>query len=332
MKTSLLIPSLFIAVICLTVSTTHAKIWRVNNRTDIQVQADFTTAQAAHDGASAGDTIFFEPSPDSYGSLSIKKKLVVIGTGYFLDKNPETQWAMWPSTLSSVELTRLSSSTSEYSQIMGITCGSISIKVPNINISRNKCSISLYNNPFYDTISNIHIFQNYCSSFYNYSNVAHDIYINNNIFTGLVQASDVTNSCLINNVCINSAINVDYFSVQNNIMIDGTFEPLNNIYSYNIANNSAFGNQFGNQENINPETLFLCFYDCPSGFSPDARYQLTEGSPAIGAGADGMDCGAFGGLNPYVLSGMPPVPAIYFFMLGASNNQINVNLKLKSHN
>jgi hypothetical protein len=54
--------TLFIAM------TMDAKVWRVNNRTN--VQADFTTLSSAISGASAGDTIYIEGSPDSYKSFS----------------------------------------------------------------------------------------------------------------------------------------------------------------------------------------------------------------------------------------------------------------------
>jgi len=47
------------------------------------------------------------------------------------------------------------------------------------------------------------------------------------------------------------------------------------------------------------------------GYSDDERYKLKAGSPAIGAGVSGVDCGAFGGVTPYVLSGLPPFPRIY---------------------
>ena len=80
----------FFAVLSLAVSSAHAKIWRVNNVPG--VAADFTTAQAAHDGAAANDTIYLESSPNSYGDLITTKKLTWIGLGYFLPQNPGLQY------------------------------------------------------------------------------------------------------------------------------------------------------------------------------------------------------------------------------------------------
>ncbi len=44
--------------------------------------------------------------------------------------------------------------------------------------------------------------------------------------------------------------------------------------------------------------------------SPDGKYQLKPGSPAIGAGTAGGDIGAFSGANPYKLSGVPAIPRL----------------------
>ena len=45
----------------------------------------------AYAAASAGDTIYIESSPVPYGPLDMYKRLVVIGTGYFLSENDSTQ-------------------------------------------------------------------------------------------------------------------------------------------------------------------------------------------------------------------------------------------------
>src|SRR5438067_8623830 len=95
---------LFISTCLLMASISHGKIWRVNNT---GAPADFTTAQAAHDGAAAGDTLHFEASAASYGSLSVTKKIIIIGNGYYLgtlisNANPDLQARPVPSTLSTV--------------------------------------------------------------------------------------------------------------------------------------------------------------------------------------------------------------------------------------
>ncbi len=66
--------------------------------------------------------------------------------------------------------------------------------------------------------------------------------------------------------------------------------------------------------------------------STDGKYQLKAGSPAIGYAYGGGDCGPFGGASPYVLSGMPNIPAIYELLVpGAGGSNLNITIKAKSH-
>lgn len=59
--------------------------------------------------------------------------------------------------------------------------------------------------------------------------------------------------------------------------------------------------------NINQQYANVVFEQGPS---PDGYYKLRTGSPAIGAGRNGGDLGAFGGVNAYRLSGLPSIPRI----------------------
>ena len=90
----------------------------------------------------------------------------------------------------------------------------------------------------------------------------------------------------------------------NNILLDGSASGSNNFYYYNLGNSTQFGNDFGNQQNVDMSTVFV---DYTSGV--DNGLILAPGSPAIGAGFEGVDCGIFGGDRPYMLSGMPPIPS-----------------------
>ena len=82
----------FVLVFALFTSvSSFAKIWRVNNTGN---PGDFTTIQNAHNDANvlAGDTLHIEPSVVSYGALTMTKKLIILGPGYFLLQNPNNQF------------------------------------------------------------------------------------------------------------------------------------------------------------------------------------------------------------------------------------------------
>ena len=73
--------------------------------------------------------------------------------------------------------------------------------------------------------------------------------------------------------------------------------------------------------------------------SVDQAYQLSAGSPAIGAGipngATPVDCGAFGGPNTYKLSGIPAIPSIYELQVPPSattTTDMLINMKSRSNN
>ena len=68
----------------------------------------------------------------------------------------------------------------------------------------------------------------------------------------------------------------------------------------------------------------------------DNGYELAPGSPAIGTGVNGGDCGVFSydtGGYPYVLSGMPAIPAIYEATVESIvGSTLPVTIKASSHN
>ena len=51
------------------------------------------------------------------------------------------------------------------------------------------------------------------------------------------------------------------------------------------------------------------------GQTNDKAYVLAAGSPAIGSGLNGVDMGIFGGVQPYVISGVPSLPRITRFLV-----------------
>jgi hypothetical protein len=325
MKRNLFISLLMLAFVSNCYLLNAAK-WRVNNIPGIQ--ADFTTAQAVNDSATVlpGDTVYFEGSVASYGDLILSKRLVIIGPGYFLNENDSTQANQLSATLGTIVF----NPGAESSVITGTTTSSIYLRCNNILLKRNRLGYTQIGDA--GAVSNIAILQCWIERLYTYTG-SQNISIKNNIFfNGGAWDWNVQNAigCTVsyfNNIFQTNCYFTDC-ELRNNIFTApcGTAREgceLNGIctLSNNFGACNQVGNSNGNQSGINMATVFLY-----SG-SSDGQFRLLPDSPCIGAGYDGVDCGVFGGPQPYVLSGLPTVPAIWKLDI----NGPTVTLKAKSH-
>jgi hypothetical protein len=332
-----------------------ARIWRVNNNAG--VNADFTDFPAAVTGASAGDTIYLESSATTYTGVSnLSKKLVIIGTGYYLSGthlNPNTQANPNPSTLSYIYCISGSAGT----VIEGLTFTSgIELGDNNITVERNLLSGVVITLGYTNNSNNDTIRQNvlYSVSAYSASFSATNTLIYNNIIQSGVNFTASINN--VNGYIINNdigsttyggaSINVANFTLQNNILYSPNFGTTvnSNVYFNNIVSTSSAtsGIPTGNANVFSVTdftTVFVGWGAASSGFSPDGALALVAGtSPALNAGAlngTTVDCGAFGGPAPYVLSGMPGIPSIYALTAPSQVNSgtasINVTISSASH-
>lgn len=344
MKKSILLTLCFTAIISF---TANAKIWRVNN--NVSIPADFTTAQDAHDGASAGDTIHFESSITSYGNLTMTKKMVLIGMGDFTAATANTQAAVCLPKLTTITI----NAGSENSLIM-VNCDNININSVDYIVAQ-RChvvgSVTAYHSN-YTTIKNCYFGGSITFS----STLVNNIWlgslnniISNNIIGGNIFVSDSYSSATIsNNTIVNTSsygCNIQNSLFQNNIYFAGY--PI--FYNSTVKNNffrpsfyymhytgdaNTYSIASGNNNQFSViETNFLVNESYWNGTTADSGFQLKAGSPAIGAGVSGEDCGAFGGTSPYKLAVQPAVPAIYKLTVPSSvNNTLNVTLSTKSNN
>ena len=95
-----------------------------------------------------------------------------------------------------------------------------------------------------------------------------------------------------------SSFTIDNAAISNNIFynsVDGSATLYDAGYPSNVTNNlwvsTTNSNYVGSNNNIFAATATFVFV---GGSSPDAQYKLAVGSPAIGAGAGGVDMGAGG--------------------------------------
>lgn len=336
MKKLLFLMMIF-ALLCSSLTAQH--LLRVNNNTDFD--AGFTTFEAAVSHASNGDTIYIEGSATEYAGAVINKQLTIIGPGFFLSENPKTQANNVAATFDS-DITF--STGSDGSTIMGCKFqpgGDVIIAVSDITVIRNDLDVIRFNG----TVNNILISQNYVrqniSTSYSGGNTGQltNSIISNNIVKGQIKTGNLSVSLIVsNNVYLSNnwrePIDCYNATIQNNILISEyvTISPNSgNTISYNILAEDGT-NSNGNQYNIDMASVFADFTGALQ-MSTDGKWKLKDGSPAIGTGSGGTDCGVFGGLSPYILSGIPNLPHIYEADVPASASSesgLQVTIKVKS--
>ena len=355
---------LLLALNVFMLSSLYAKTWRVNNTAE--VNADFTTAQAAHDDVNvvSGDTLLFEGSPDSYGDITLYKKLAMIGTGYFLGENPGHQALLSSAKLGNVTFSKETGSapsasdpdgvpavSSSGSTIVGLEVFSIRMLVSNITIRR--CYITsdigidmrhtdaarspITANYFTSNANNTVIIDCYLPTRIIFVGRSDNVIISNNV-TGFITNEGTSSNVTLTNNIIDSgqqgaSIKLYNAIIRNNILLKGIITPYNSIYSNNLASSDVTGLPAGN-DNVGGYALGDLFAASYVG-GEDAYYQLPAASVAKGAGFNGVDCGIFGGPSPYVLSGIPPIPTIYEFTapaIGSTTEGLQIQVKIKSNN
>lgn len=312
-------------------SAGFAKIWRVNNVAG--VSADFTTAQAAHDDilVQPGDTLHLEPSTVSYGSLTMTKRLTIIGTGDFLGANPNVQYSPLAATLSFVNIndTDANGSVLHCNLSSSLNLNGVSnIRIERCHIENtvtltNSSSIVLLNNFLYylsisSNTSSIVVSNNIIEYNIDMVNTASAVITNNVIKANIINASaaEIYNSTFQNNVINKTGLTLTFFAsiVQNNLASNATLPAGNG-----NVNNVVMTNVFANPNGLDDISF---------------RLQTAIANPAAGAGIAGVDCGAFGGSTAFKLGLQPATPAIYKILapVTPSGNTMNVTFSTRSNN
>jgi hypothetical protein len=311
------------------------RTYRVNNMlTQNPAAKIYTTVQAAHDAANNGDTILVEGSPVQYSDdFNCGKKLVIKGPGYFLHENPgisanKARAEVWGVTFGAG---------SAGSVIMGIECYfHLVINVDDITVRRchlHGCSIS--------AVKNVKISECIFSGGQGFGGgsvtnltIANCI-INRDVAFGYSSPGSGTGTFINNIFTVASVAIPTGFVMKNNIIFftekTGVYLPsLDAAVSYNMSISDHFGIANNNKANVSATALFVG----ETTGTTDGMWQLKTASPAIGAGEGGVDCGAFGGPNPYILSGLPVGPTIYELNVSSyatPDGKLPMTIKVKSY-
>jgi hypothetical protein len=364
--------STLIIAILLISNISFANIFRVGYSGPQVAGVDFTAVTSAVTAAATNDTIQIYPGINiSNGSIyGLNKKLVFIGAGYFLNNNPNLQIATDSALLQLNMDTGASGSIFEGLAIAPeFPAGFVlsgGIIVQNLLFKRCKIIPSPYqNNPLGfslnsagDSLKNITFSQCY------FSNISI-------IFSGTdntkIAGIDFQN-CIFDNS--NGPSAQFYTSGTTGIITNITFENCNSngFPTYEDANISTYYRNciFRNEPGApNSDVFDYCTFesnsathfvtgtsdqfgklltdvfsgDVSSGTEWDATWTLKSGSPAIGYGRDFsnnvIDAGAFGSVNPYTLSGIPPVPAFYKLTSptdAATTNPYTITFSVRANN
>jgi hypothetical protein len=332
-------------ILFLIIANSSAAIKRIGYWGTPVTGVDYATSALAVAACAAGDSLYV------YGSgwtIDVTKRLNIIGTGYFYAANTPNNTNFNANLQNYNAYTGANiilsdgSSSSVVTGIVGyVYCNASHINsINNIRISNcywNGVPTMYKNGMTYDgwEISKCYInggAVGYPTS--STSKVTNFKFLNNILQSGEFGFTNVPGqSGIIENCTFYSYVGYTLNNLNGaNLLIQNcifTSSPQLSGYSNTVFNNCVFdylpSPGIVGANNITSATLNNIFIGYPTQGtnSNDFRWSLKPGSPALAAGVAGIDCGAFGGVNPYKLSGIPAIPA--FIKLTAPGTAANTN-------
>lgn len=275
----------------------EAKILRVNNTPNID--ATYTSLENALLDAAEGDTIYVESSSQAYGNrdaygfngMKITKSVHIMGPGYALADNKITEYAAGEAFIGGTIRIMAENVT-----ISGVILSELKIEANNVTISR--CQILDGTNNAIKIGENVNgtvVEQCFIVGDVVGQNYPHNVMINNNIICGNVstlERSRIEHNTFGKYTRFGTIRDLKFCTVIENVMKE---------VGKSKANTSAFVNNF---------TDDFEKYMTEADYSKDKNYVFKMDSPLSTKGSDGGPIGAFGGIQPYVLSGLPESPVI----------------------
>ncbi|MBQ7966525.1 MAG: right-handed parallel beta-helix repeat-containing protein [Bacteroidaceae bacterium] len=334
-----------VAVAMATAQVAVAESWRINNDTSKGAHFVDINAAMASELVKDGDVLYLDPGCVLTTAQTISKAVTVIGTGWDFSDKPYA----YAQISGGVQVNAPAKLLSLY------VTNTVYVNVDNIVIERCRVDGDIFNNKkgkisylqvlssyfyrvrggyytsdelYYATISNCIISNGYSDS-YGLLNLNNATILNNAIVLKGSSGNCVSgteNSVLKNNIIMN--IYGSRFNLIESGCSGNTF--INNCLSADSSTAYASANVCMNTKDAS--TAFL-----NNGAVGGAAYQLCEGSPAIGAGEGGIDCGPYakGSLYPFVTYGMPK--HIPYFTEAAvpaqpTDGKVKVSLKIVNQN
>lgn len=300
----------------------EAKVMRVNNTPNID--AGYSSLENALLDAASGDTIYLEASSQAYGSrdaysfddIEIVKPVTIIGPGFLLAENRVTGYAPGEAFIGG-ELKVLS----ENVRISGVILTKMEIKANNAMI--NRCQILAGSSDAIKIASNVNgcsIMQNFIVGNVEGRGYPQNVFISNNIICGNVSQLE---RCRIEH---NTFGKYSRYGTVKGLRFCTVVENVMYEQGKTQTNTSAFINNYSGD---------FAQYMEGAEFSLDRNYRFRGDSPIAMSASDGGALGAFGGVSPYVVSGLPTVPVVFNVSAPTSVNmlqgmQVSVNYNLSA--
>lgn len=305
---------------------TNGTVWRVNNNASLiqnpsqtgnctNCKQDLNSAVAA---AASGDTIYLEGSATPYAGLSISKNVTIIGTGYFLSgagSNSYLQFNTYPSVINSTITFASGSAGSVIEGIMYTALSEMLINTNNITVRR--CYISVSTSGILHTTgtTNITIKQNYIvGQFGNNGSGAttQNVIITNNYFGQRVTLLTGSTGFVEHNVLAGGISNHANVQVSNNILasvLENSVNTTANIH-HNVIYNTFPAWLTSAPGNTNTSLALANIFT--TGSSTDGNWDVAAScNICLSTSSDGTNVGMYGGISPYIKSGIPNIPTIY---------------------
>lgn len=331
MKRFLQIGFLLVTVL-LQAAAAEAKVWKINNANGLV--ADFRELYTAVASSSVAndDTLYVEGSAVNYGTVTLNKRLVIIGAGYLLSGTGSNAGLQAMGLTSKVQVIGLDSLASG-SVFMGISSNfSINSNTDDITITRCEGIIGQSTN-----LPNSKIVNLFINKFFGYVDISafqlEAPRVTNCIFTNIFNFIKVTNGLVRNNLFTTSATINNCYVTNNIFLITPTIAS--STIKYNLATIAgALPASNNNQSGVSQSALFV------GTGSNDGKYILKAGSPALLAGepigGETPDAGPFGTADPYRLSGIPAIPSIYSLTVPpsvpAASTSMDITFSTRSNN
>ena len=315
----------------------NARSWHINNQSGIS--ADFVDINAAMSSENVvdGDTLYLGAGC-VIGSQTLSKRVTLIGTGWRYNDSP----------VNPAKINGDITVTAAGARLLGVyVVGACYIKSSNIVVERCFAGSEIRSRS--NNVNNVKVLSCWTPSISGRSYSDSGWEIKNNIVKGGSTEAPVAgfyNAVIENNVIINTASSrsilyeIGYCTIRNNIM----FCSYSSSYTYNCDNNFMQGNVLSaspEYENLYPGNVLInstdesLLFNCTGTVESGEYYTLKEGSPAIGAGEGGADCGVYGGVYRFVPYGRPQhIPVIKEAVVPSipTDGKIKVSFKIENNN